>query len=96
MAKRPETPKDQGIAVRVALPEDERARKASLSVYAFSQGGKLLDVKPVEAKGETALRVPIGAEGTNLRLLVGPRLEGEDRTVAELMRRGAVERHLRV
>jgi hypothetical protein len=96
MAKRPDTSRDHGIAVRVALPEDERARKASLAVYAFSQGGKLLDMKPVEAKGEAALRVPIGAEGTNLRLLVGPRLEGDDRSLAELVRRGAVERHLRV
>lgn len=95
MARKPET-KDQGVAVRVALPDDERARKASLAVYAYSRGGKLLDVKPLDAKGEVALRVPIGAEGTSLRLLVGPRLEGEERSVAELMRRGAVERHLRV
>jgi len=96
MAKRPELSKEQGVTVRVALPDDERARKASLAVYAFSQGGKLMDAKPLDAKGEVALRVPIGAEGTNLRLLVGPRLEDQDRSVAELMRRGAVERHLRV
>lgn len=96
MAKRPEPSKEQGVTVRVALPDDERARQASLAVYAFSQGGKLMDVKPLDAKGEVALRVPIGAEGTNLRLLVGPRLEDQDRSVAELMRRGAVERHLRV
>jgi hypothetical protein len=96
MAKRPEPSKEQGVTVRVALPDDERARQASLAVYAFSQGGKLMDVKPLDAKGEVALRVPIGAEGTNLRLLVGPRLEDQDRSVAELMRRGAIERHLRV
>jgi hypothetical protein len=53
-------------------------------------------VKPLEAKAETTVRVPLGAEGTNVRLLVGPRLEAEARSLAELARRGAVERHLRV
>jgi hypothetical protein len=85
----------QSIAVRVTLPDDERARAASISAYAFSQGGKLLDARPVE-KGEASLRVQLGAEGTNVRVMVGPRLEGDARSMAELLRRGAIERHVRV
>ena len=57
----------QNIAVRAVLPDDERARSASLSAYAFSQGGKLLDAKPLQ-QGEAALRVQLGAEGTNVRV----------------------------
>ena len=40
--------RSHNIAVRASLPDDERAQTASLSAYAFSQGGKLLDVKPLE------------------------------------------------
>jgi hypothetical protein len=85
----------QNIAVRVTLPDDERARTASIAAYAFSQGGRLLDARPVD-KGEASLRVQLGAEGTNVRVLVGPRLEGDARSIAELLRRGAIERHVRV
>jgi hypothetical protein len=85
----------QNIAVRAVLPDDERARSASLSAYAFSQGGKLLDAKPLQ-QGEAALRVQLGTEGTSVRVLIGPRLEGEARSMGELLRRGAIERHVRV
>ncbi|HEX5325546.1 MAG TPA: hypothetical protein VFW75_02660, partial [Acetobacteraceae bacterium] len=95
MATRPDSGKNQNITVRVSLPEDERARTASISAYAFSQGGKLLDAKPLE-KGEAIVRVPLGAEGTSVRIVVGPRLENEARSLAELFRRGAIERHVRV
>lgn len=95
MATKRDGSKSRNITVRALLPDDERARKASLSAYAFSQGGKLLDAKPLE-KGEAVIRVPLGAEGSNVRVLVGPKLEGEARSVSELFRRGALERHLRV
>ena len=55
----------------------------------------MLDARPLE-KGEAVLNVTLGAEGTSVRVVVGPRLEGEARSLAELFRRGAVERHLRV
>jgi hypothetical protein len=95
MAKTQGSPRSHSIAVRASLPDDERALTASLSAYAFSQGGKLLDARPLE-KGEAVLNVTLGAEGTSVRVVVGPRLEGEARSLAELFRRGAVERHLRV
>lgn len=95
MATKRDSSKGHSITVRVSLPDDESARKAALSAYAFSQGGRLLDAKPLE-KGEAVVHVPLGAEGTNARILVGPRLEDEARTLPELFRRGALERHLRV
>jgi hypothetical protein len=96
MAKGPSTAQTKDVVVRVELPDDDRARDASLAVYAFSRGGKLLDVKHLDAKGQTTLRVPSGAETANVRLVVGPRIEREAATVLELLRRGGVERHLRV
>ena len=87
--------RSHNIAVTITLPDDERARTASLSAYAFSQGGKLLDAKPLE-NNQAILNVALGAEGTNARVVVGPRLEGEAQTFAELVRRGAIERHLRI
>ncbi len=95
MATKPEAARRSSITVIVTLPDDERAQKASLTAYAFTQGGKLLDAKPVE-KNEATLTVALGAEGTNLRVLVGPPLKGDAQTLAELFRRGAAERHLRV
>jgi len=87
--------KSQTITVSVSLPDDERARKAPLAAYAFSQGGKLLDVKSIE-QGDVKLRVPVGAEASNTRVVVGPRLDRDQATVQEILRRGGIERHLRV
>jgi hypothetical protein len=95
MATSRDSSRGRNIAVRVSLPDDDRAQAASLSAYAFSQGGKLLDAKPLE-KGEAVVHVPLGAEGTNVRVVVGPRLEGEAQSLAELNRRGGIERHVRV
>ena len=96
MAKPSAERNEQEIVVRVALPDDKRAREASLVAYAFSQGGKLLDAEAPAGQGEAAVRVPLGAESTNVRLVVGPQLEGEARSLTELARRRAPERHVRV
>ena len=95
MATRPDSPRYRDITVRVTLPDDERARTAALSAYAFSQSGKLLDAKWVE-KGEAAIRVPLGAEGTRLRVFIGPRIDGNTLSLTELSRRSAIERHVRL
>jgi hypothetical protein len=87
--------KSQNIAVSVTLPDDDRARKAELAAYAFSPGGKLLDLKPIK-DGDVTLRVPVGAEAANVRIVVGPRLDAKQATVQEITRRGGVERHMRV
>jgi hypothetical protein len=88
--------KGHEIVVHVTLPDDERARKPALAVYAFSRGGKLLDTKPVDASGDVTLKIALGAEGTEARVLLGPRLEATASSLAELTRRGALERHVRV
>jgi hypothetical protein len=95
MATKRESSKARNITVRATLPDDERAKKASLSAYAFSRGGALLDAKPLE-NSKAVVRVPLGAEGTNVRVMVGPRLEDKALSLPELVRRGALERHVRV
>ncbi|HVJ16295.1 MAG TPA: hypothetical protein VM686_12725 [Polyangiaceae bacterium] len=90
------TEKGQEIAVHVSLPDDERTREATLALYAFSAGGKLLDAQQLQSSGEVTLRVPLGAEGTNVRVMVGPALKDAKPALADLVRRGALERHVRV
>lgn len=95
MAEQKSDEKRKAVSVRVSLPDDERVEKVALAAYAFSQGGKLLDSQPVKG-GSAKLSVPLGAEGTSLRVLVGPAVDEAARTLAELARRRAAERHLRV
>jgi len=65
-----------------------------VSVYAYSAGGRLLASAPVGKDGSAGLEVPLGNEATAARILVGPILEKPD--LGELMRRGAVEEHVRL
>ena len=60
MATRPDSPRYRDITVRVTLPDDERARTAALSAYAFSQSGKLLDAKWVEKGPPVSEKLPPG------------------------------------
>jgi hypothetical protein len=65
------------------------------AAYAYSAGGKLLDTKPLDAKGNATLKLPLSAQATSVRVLVGPRLPKET-GLDEVLRRGAQESHLRV
>ena len=56
--------------------------------------GRLLDAKTLE-RGE-APQVPLGAEATDVRVMVGSHLDGEARFLAELNQCGGIERHGRV
>ena len=75
---------------------DGSTERPALSAYAFSSGGSLLDVQPLDEKGNTKLTVPISAEGDAVRVVLGPRSEKEVPDVGELLRRGALEAHLDV
>ena len=68
------------------------------AAYAYSAGGRLLASAEVDAKsGHANLQLPTSSEPTGVRVLVGPALpRGEEPELEELLRRGAVERHLRV
>jgi hypothetical protein len=93
----PKSARRAPVQVTLELPDDARVKGAPLAVYAFSQGGSLLDVTALDAGASAAVvHVPLGAEGTSARILVGPVMDENVRDLAELMRRGAIERHLRV
>lgn len=66
--------------------------------YAWSAGGRLLSQGGVDPKsGQASLELPIPSEPTSVRVLVGPALpRGEKPDLEELLRRGAMERHLRL
>jgi hypothetical protein len=68
--------------------------KGEVAAYVFSAGGKLLETAPLNADGGAALKVPVTDEPTGARVMIGPRLEKPD--LSELLRRGAVEAHVRL
>lgn len=68
----------------------------ALAAYAFSGGGELLSSARLE-DGRARLAVPEGKEAQSVRVVVGPVASDEDEpSLDELVRRGAVETHLRV
>ena len=70
-------------------------KRPDVAAYAFSAGGKLLDSRVLDAKGNAALKLPVSAQATSVRVLVGPRLPKEA-GLDEVLRRGAQESHLRI
>jgi hypothetical protein len=74
------------------------AKLPASAAYAYSAGGRLLAFADVDPKsGHATLQLPTSSEPTGVRVLVGPALpRGEEPDLEELLRRGAVERHLRV
>lgn len=64
--------------------------------YAFSQGGTLLDMQPLDKEGRAQLTVPVGAEGQLVRVVLGPEVGKEALDVGELLRRGGIDRHIPV
>ena len=68
----------------------------ALAAYAFSGGGELLSHGALE-DGGARLPLPQTKEAQAVRVLVGPATpEGAEPSLAELLRQGAVETHLRV
>lgn len=68
----------------------------ALAAYAFSGGGELLSHGALE-DGGVRLPLPQAKEAQAVRVLVGPATpEGAEPSLAELLRQGAVETHLRV
>ena len=86
------------VELQVSAALDELGagdKRPDAAAYAYSAGGKLLDTKPLDAKGNAALKLPLSAQATSVRVLVGPRLP-KDTALDEVLRRGAQESHLRV
>lgn len=86
-------PKSTVIEVRATFAE--RPQELShITAYAFSGGGALLDMQPLDDKKPARLSVPGSKEAQAIRLLVGPAVDKEQANAAEILRRGAVERHV--
>lgn len=81
------------LAIHVDLANDGRERPKA-SAYAYSAGGHLLASKSVDEKGNANLAIAVGDEDSAVRLLVGPVVDEPE--LEDLLRRGSVERHLRV
>jgi hypothetical protein len=89
--------KDGALEVRARIEADEGGGLPSGEVvaYVFSGGGKLLDAQPLK-DGVAKLRVPLGDEPAPGRVLIGPRVPDDVPALDELLRRGAIERHIRL
>lgn len=83
------------IQIDVVLQGVARGEETpTLHAYAFSRGGRLLDRAPLDKEGRAKLSLPIQADRTEARVLVGPPIEGEG-IQQELFRRGAREARVR-
>jgi len=83
------------LQVAVKLISDERRERPDVTVYAYSSGGKLLAQSNPDKEGHATLTLERTEATRSLRVLVGPRLE-QPPGLADLLRRGAEERHLRL
>lgn len=87
------------VVIEVQLQtQDDAALKEhkKIAVYAFSQGGKLLDHARIEKGGDARLKIRCAEGPVMLRVLVGPRLKKEQISLTELLRRAGEERQIRI
>lgn len=84
------------IALKAHLLGSEgTADLPKLAAYAFTSGGRMLARAPLpQATGDLQFRV--GAEAMSVRVLIGPDVEEKEPAPSDLLRRGAVERHVRI
>lgn len=83
------------LEIRAAFTEQTTDLPAVFA-YAFSQGGALLALERLDEGGNATLVVDAGAEGQAVRVVLAPEVDKERLDVGELLRRGGVERHVRV
>jgi hypothetical protein len=83
------------LEVRARIIE-RPAELGTIVAYAFSQGGALLDMRPFDQEGNAGLNIAIGREGQLVRVMIGPELDKESVAAGELLRRGAIDKHVPV
>lgn len=76
----------------VARPADLQA----LIAYAFSQGGALLDMQPLDKEGRATLSLPTNKEPQAVRVILGPEVPKDVLDVGEVLRRGGIDHHIAV
>lgn len=88
---------ERKLPLEVTAALQERPAEAKpIFVYAFSQGGRLLDMQALDAKDHATLDIPVSKESQQVRILLGPEADKEAASAAELLRLGALEQHLPV
>ncbi|HEY5958294.1 MAG TPA: hypothetical protein VIV60_17135, partial [Polyangiaceae bacterium] len=88
---------DRTISIEVQTSMAERPKDlVAIGAYAFSQGGTLLDSKPIDKEGNAQLTVPIGDEPQSVRIVLGPVMDAKSPELGELIRRGSIDRHVAV
>ena len=93
MATKPDAPRQLSIDVAASLAERPDGLPP-LAAYLFTRSGTLLAQQPLDKGGNARLPASIGAEPQALRVIVGPEIPKDLLDIAELLRRGGVERHL--
>ena len=89
--------RDVRINVAANLLESKGAEKIpKATAYAFSTGGRLQARKTLDEKGATTLSLRVADVGSRVRVLIGPDIEEKELTVDDLLRRGAVEKSVRI
>ncbi|MCE3253999.1 MAG: hypothetical protein K0Q67_3019 [Cellvibrio sp.] len=82
------------VQVQTQLLTLDNAEKApDLAAYVFSSEGRFLTAQPLDEKGSAVVHVN-ATKDTHARILIGPRLDDKEPAFAELLRRGAQEKHL--
>jgi hypothetical protein len=87
------------VELRVTAKLEHAEQGESLpkaAAYAFTSGGKLLARQPLGEDGSARLKVPAGREASGVRVVVGPVLAKDEVTLAELLRHGGQESHVRI
>ena len=85
------------IAVVAKLISTEGANTLpEVVAYAFSTEARLLASSALNEDGSGLLQLPASASATSVRVLVGPRLAEKSLAFDELVRRGAIEQHVRI
>ncbi len=86
------------ITLRVAaefLKAESTDQRPAVAAYAYSDGGRLLSYAALGEKGETKLELPVAREASAVRVVLGPAPEEKQPpALEELLRRGAIERHI--
>ena len=90
-------PAARGLSLDVHASITQRpADLPAVFAYAFSQGGALLDMQPLDKEGRAVLSLPVGKEPQPVRVVLGPELEKDLIDAGELLRRGGLDRHIAV
>ena len=85
------------IQVTANLHESAKGDKPpKAAAYAFTSNGRYLTSAEITEQGSATLQVPPGQTAQDVRVVVGPWLQEKEVKFAELTRRGAQERFVRV